>query len=158
MQEKVAGDGPWWGRERLLRCKERPERERGVCMGSKGAGKATSEERVDPRGGRLGRQGSRKGPGTAGSGGDWEAGRRGAGAKRGLRGRAPRRPSPASPPPPPSQAPALQPPPPPTAFSGSPQTQRPHLPSTGMSGSSTFYWPNPPSLFRCYETCAVLIG
>lgn len=58
-------------------------------MGAKGAGKATSEERVDPRGWRLGRQGSRKGPGTAGSGGDWEAGRRGAGAKRGLRGRGP---------------------------------------------------------------------
>lgn len=45
-------------------------------MGSKGAGKGTSEERVDPRGWRLGPQGSRKGPGTAGSGGDWEAGRR----------------------------------------------------------------------------------
>lgn len=99
-------------------------------MGSKGAGKGTSEKRVDPRGWRLGRQGSRKGPGTAGSGGDWESGRRGAGAKRGLRGRAPRRPSPASPPPPPSpQAPALQPPPPPTASSGSRQTETPRLPS-----------------------------
>lgn len=126
-------------------------------MGSKGAGKATSEERVGPRGWRLGPQGSRKGPGTAGSGGDWEAGRRGAGAKRGLRGRDPRRPSPASPPPSP-QAPALQPPPPPTTFSGSPQTQLPRLPSAGMTDSLTFYWLNPPSLFRCYDTCAVLIG
>lgn len=66
---KGGGDGPWWGKERPLRCKERPESERGVCMGSKGAGKGTSEGRVDPRGWRLGPQGSRKGPGTAGSGG-----------------------------------------------------------------------------------------
>lgn len=116
-----------------------------------------SEEREDPRGWRLGRQGSRTSPGTAGSGGDWEAGRRGAGAERGLRGRAPRRPSPASPPPPP-QAPALPPPPPPTAWSGSRQTLPPRRPSAELTAGASFYWPSSPSLVRCYETRVALIG
>lgn len=156
MQEKGVRGRPWWCREPPLRGKERPGSERGVCMGCEGAGKATSEEREDPRGWRLGRQGSRTGPGTAGSGGDWEAGRRGAGAERELRGRAPRRPSPASPPPP--QAPALPPPPPPTAWSGSRQTLPPRRPSAELTAGASFYWYSSPSLLRCYETRAALIG
>lgn len=85
------------------------------------------------RRGRLDMRRGRAGRGTVGAGGDREPRRRGVGAERGLRGRAPRHPSPASPPPPPPpEAPAPPPPPPPTACSGSRQTRSPRLPSAPL--------------------------
>ncbi|XP_036060743.1 gap junction delta-3 protein-like [Onychomys torridus] len=63
----------------------------------------------------------------------------------------PNKTAPALPPPPP-------PPPPPTASTGSRPALPPRRPSAGLTADAAFYWSSPPSLTRCYETRAALIG